>query len=135
MQQIKLQRVYHMPRVLEPDTLYVSEEFGIAGQLCACGCGNKTITPLGPTDWELTIKNGKPTLEPSIGNWPLPCQAHYFIREGAILWSSQWTEEEIIACRKREMSRREVYYKNLQIKPQKRSLLRGIFERILKIFR
>ncbi len=38
---ISLQRVHHMPKVLEPGILYVSEEFGAAAHLCACGCGVK----------------------------------------------------------------------------------------------
>jgi uncharacterized protein DUF6527 len=45
---ITLERVKYLPRELAPVILYVSEEFGVAGHLCACGCGNKVVTPLGP---------------------------------------------------------------------------------------
>ena len=42
-----------MPQDLRPGVLYVSEEFGAAAHLCACGCGEKVSTPLGPTEWSL----------------------------------------------------------------------------------
>ena len=38
---IKLQRVQYMPKDLKPGVLYVSEQFGAAAHLCACGCGSK----------------------------------------------------------------------------------------------
>ena len=50
---IELQRVHYMPKELKPGVLYVSEEFGAAAHLCACGCGAKIRTPLGPTEWTL----------------------------------------------------------------------------------
>ena len=49
MNTIKLERVQYMPKQLSPGILYVSEKYSVAGHLCACGCGNKVITPLGPT--------------------------------------------------------------------------------------
>src|SRR5687768_14613202 len=38
--QIQLVRVCYVPKVLEPHLHYVSEEFGAAVHLCACGCGS-----------------------------------------------------------------------------------------------
>jgi Family of unknown function (DUF6527) len=81
---IALRRVKYLPRELAPGILYVSEEFAVAGHLCACGCGNKIITPLGPSEWTFTERNGRPTLHPSVGNWQLPCRSHYIIDEGQI---------------------------------------------------
>ena len=115
-----------MPKQLEPGILYLSEEFGIAGHICPCGCGNKVITPLGPTDWLITIRKGKPSLYPSIGNWQLPCKSHYWIERGAIKWSYQWSEAEILQGRKREERQRELYYDNIQHK-KKESFLRRIW--------
>ena len=60
-----------MPQDLRPGVLYVSEEFGAAAHLCACGCGEKVSTPLGPTEWSLEETGGGPTLRPSVGNWQL----------------------------------------------------------------
>lgn len=50
---MELQRVHYMPKDLKPGILYVSEEFGAAAHLCACGCGMKVSTPLGPTEWSV----------------------------------------------------------------------------------
>lgn len=110
MSEIKLQRVVTMPRELAPGILYVSEEFGVAGHLCACGCGHKVIVPLGPAEWTFVEKSGHPTLSPSIGNWQLPCRSHYLIIDGRIVWAGQWTEAQVLAGRAREEARREVYF-------------------------
>ena len=50
---IELQRVEFMPKVLEPGILYFAEEYGAAAHLCACGCGSKIRTPIGPTWWAI----------------------------------------------------------------------------------
>jgi len=107
---IELQRVHYMPKELKPGVLYVAEEFGAAAHLCACGCGSKIRTPLGPTEWSLEETDRGPTLSPSIGNWQLPCHSHYFIICGEVTWAAKWTSEEIAAGRQREQERRRVYY-------------------------
>lgn len=78
----------YMPAELEPGKLYISERFGLAIHLCACGCGGKTVTPLGPGEWSLADNSGKITLRPSIGNWSLenPYHAHYLITDNRIEW-------------------------------------------------
>lgn len=67
---IKLERVHFMPKELHAGMLYVSEEFGAAAHLCACGCGAKIRTPLGPTEWSVEETSAGPTLRPrsAIGN-------------------------------------------------------------------
>ena len=110
---IKLQRVRYVPKVLEPGLLYVAEEFGAALHLCACGCGAKVSTPLGPTEWSLKETASGPSLHPSVGNWQLPCKSHYWISGGKIVWASQWTPEEIAAGQQAEDRRRRAYYEQL----------------------
>ena len=107
---IRLQRVHHMPKSLTSGVLYASEEFGTAAHLCACGCGTKIRTPLGPTEWKLEETNSGPSLYPSIGNWQLPCKSHYWIKRGEIIWSEEWTPEKIAAGLRYEQSRRGAYY-------------------------
>src|ERR1044072_8457033 len=97
---IQLVRVYYIPKVLEPGLLYVSEEFGAAVHLCACGCGAKVSTPLGPAEWVIQETAHGPSLRPSVGNWQLPCQSPYWICRGEIVWSDQWTNEQIRAGRR-----------------------------------
>lgn len=110
---IELQHVYYMPKELKPGVLYVSKEFGAAAHLCACGCGNKIRTPLGPTEWKLEETDSGPTLHPSIGNWQHACQSHYLIYRGKIIWSYKWTSEQIAAGRRNEEKRRRAYYDSL----------------------
>jgi Family of unknown function (DUF6527) len=109
----ELQRVRYMPKELKPGVLYVSEEFGAAAHLCACGCGSKIRTPLGPTEWALEETDGQPTLRPSIGNWQQACQSHYWIYRGEVIWSGKWTPEQIVAGRQDEEERRRAYYDDL----------------------
>lgn len=107
-----------MPKELEPGILYVAEEFGAAAHLCACGCGEKIRTPLGATEWSLDVTpDGRPSLLPSVGNWQKPCQSHYWIDRGEVLWSRKWTPDEIAAGRRREEERRESYFDNLYQRP------------------
>jgi hypothetical protein len=70
-----------IPEKLEENKIYISEEYKTAIHNCLCGCGEKTITPLGGGKfWEL-IKhnNGKISLIGSIGNYCFPCKSHYII--------------------------------------------------------
>jgi hypothetical protein len=90
MTKIKLKRVHYIPKDIEPGVLYISEEFGAAAHLCACGCGAKIRTPLGPTEWSFTETSFGPTLSTSIGNWRQTCQSHYFIRNGQVVWVSKY---------------------------------------------
>lgn len=69
----------------EAETLYVSMEYQTAVHLCACGCGIKVVTPLGPHDWVLTF-DGTVSLRPSVGNGQQACRSHYYIRQNQINW-------------------------------------------------
>lgn len=111
---IRLERVRTMPALLEQGVLYVSEEFGTAAHLCACGCGSKVRTPLGLTEWTFTDHPDGPSLDPSVGNWQRPCQAHYWIDRGEVEWSTQWTPQQIVAGRDAEVRRRDAYYSSLR---------------------
>ncbi len=111
--QIRVQHVQFVPNVLEPGILYVSKEFEIAVHLCACGCGSKVKTPLGPVDWSLRESRNGPSLYPSIGNWQHECRSHYWIRNGKVVRAPQWTPEQIIAGREAEKGRRTAYYEGL----------------------
>ena len=106
----RLQRVQSMPKALEPGVLYVAEHYGAAAHLCACGCGSKIRTPLGPTEWALEETPTGPTLNPSIGNWQKPCKSHYIIRAGDVIWAGRWNDAQIAAGRRREEQRREAYF-------------------------
>ncbi len=73
-----------IPDTLEQNTLYISRQYGTAIHLCACGCGAKTVTPLGDNDWKLIEKDGLVSLTPSIGNFQFPCKSHYYITDNKV---------------------------------------------------
>lgn len=129
---IELQHVHYIPGELKPGVLYVSEEFSTAAHLCACGCGSKIRTPLGPTEWFLEMSSRGPTLRPSVGNWQLPCQAHYWIYQGKIKWSARWTPKQIAAGRREEERRRCAYYEKLD--HQRGGFLRRVWDWVTSLF-
>lgn len=128
--EIKLQRVVQIPKALEQGVLYVSEEFQTAAHLCACGCGAKIRTPLGPTEWTFYDTPAGPTLYPSIGNWQLPCKSHYIIKRGQIIWAAEWSDDEIRAGRIAEELRREAYYDDLYRNKGRLRRIRNWFKKL-----
>ena len=94
--------VEFIPRELELNTIYVSIPFATAIHSCACGCGTRVVTPLSPADWRLIFDGRTISLEPSIGNWQFPCRSHYWIRHNRVVWSDDWSDEEIAEVRDRD---------------------------------
>jgi hypothetical protein len=99
-----------VPKKLEDGVLYVSLGHRSAMHSCCCGCRQEVITPFSPTDWKLTFDGVSISLYPSIGNWSLPCQSHYWIDEGAVRWSYQMTKSEIAAGRMWDRVNKARYY-------------------------
>lgn len=106
---VKPQFVEYVPKVLEPGVLYVSEKYKTASHLCACGCGEKVVTPLSPADWKLQINGGKVSLYPSIGNWNYACRSHYWIRNNLIVWSTGMSEQQIARVQTRDLADKARY--------------------------
>lgn len=73
---------------MEDGVLYVSTRYGTAIHLCACGCGQETVTPIDKTNgWALIESDsGTATLIPSIGNFQFPCRSHYWITDSRTVW-------------------------------------------------
>lgn len=91
-----------IPAELSIGKIYVNLGRTRAHHLCACGCGERVLTPLNRHEWQLTGTDLNPSLTPSVGNWNLKCQSHYWIRKGKIAWAPRWTPEEIAAGRAKE---------------------------------
>lgn len=106
--------VEFIPKVLEDGILYVSMTYATAAHNCCCGCGNKVITPLTPTDWKLIYDGESISITPSIGNWSFPCQSHYWIKHGKIKWSGQWSSGEIAAGRTRDRLAKKKQFKGVE---------------------
>jgi hypothetical protein len=102
--------VEFIPRELEANTIYVSIPYATAIHNCSCGCGNRVVTPISPTDWKLIFDGRSITLDPSIGNWSFPCRSHYWIRNNRVVWSDQWSDEEIDSVRKQDARATAAYF-------------------------
>ena len=79
--------VEYVPAELAEGVLYISIPYRTAVHRCACGCGNKVVTPISPADWQLSWDGDTVSLTPSIGNWGFLCRSHYWIKGGRIRWS------------------------------------------------
>jgi Family of unknown function (DUF6527) len=104
------QFVEFIPESLENGVLYISQRYSTASHKCCCGCGEKVVTPLRPTDWSLTIIDGSVTLHPSIGNWSYPCRSHYFIRRNRVVWAGAMSQQEINQGRAHDRAARKAYF-------------------------
>ncbi|MFI6066947.1 DUF6527 family protein [Micromonospora sp. NPDC051227] len=94
--------VDYVPSELADGTIYISVEYGTSVHACCCGCGHKVVTPLHPAQWKLTFDGESISLDPSVGNWNLPCSSHYWINRNRVLWADAWSEGRIAAGRRRD---------------------------------
>jgi hypothetical protein len=102
---IRPEYVEFVPRNLEQGVLYISKRYHTASHLCACGCGEKVVTPLSPADWRLhEDQAGLVTLHPSIGNWNHPCRSHYWIRSNRIQWAGTLTPAQIARVKAKDIA-------------------------------
>lgn len=99
-----------IPSELVEGILYISVEYGTVVHRCACGCRNKVVTPLTPTDWRMTYNGETVSLNPSVGSWNLPCKSHYWIEENEVVWAKRWSNEQIEFGRSAEKLAKEKYY-------------------------
>jgi hypothetical protein len=94
--------VEFVPPELKEGVLYISVRYATAVHKCACGCGNKVVTPISPAGWQMLFDGKTVSLTPSVGNWQFPCRSHYWIKSNKIRWAEEWTPEQIAAGRQRD---------------------------------
>lgn len=102
--------VEFIPEALRDGVIYISQKYRTATHRCACGCGSEVVTPLDPTGWSLWTNRRAVTLHPSIGNWSLPCRAHYWIRNGKVVWAASMTTQHIQIGRAADQRMRDRYF-------------------------
>jgi Family of unknown function (DUF6527) len=117
------------PPELKEGVLYVSMVYGSVIHKCCCGCGEKVVTPLGPTDWKLTYDGEAISLHPSVGNWSFRCQSHYWIRNNRVNWAKPMSRDQIAALRAGERTTRERYYDSRQGAATSRRLIASFVPR------
>ena len=125
---IKHEFVEFIPGQIEEGILYISMEYATAVHKCFCGCGMKVVTPLDPTDWEITFDGVTVSLYPSIGNWEFPCQSHYWIENNKVWRAKRWTKEQIAEGRALDRQRKgSPDIANGKSPGRKRGLLSNLF--------
>ena len=109
--------VESFPEPLVPGILYVSMEYGSVAHSCCCGCGAEVVTPLTPTDWNITYDGEAISLHPSVGNWTLPCRSHYVIRRDKVIAAPPWSEAQIAAERQRDRRAKARFFRQEDFSP------------------
>ena len=104
------QFVNYVPERLDDGVLYVSIEYATVVHRCLCGCGEEIVTPLTPTDWELSFDGESNSFAPSIGNWNLPCRSHYWIAKNRVRWAGRWSQSEIDQGRRLDRAAKTTHY-------------------------
>lgn len=99
---IKHEFVEFIPEVLSAGVIYVSIPYATASHSCFCGCGSRVVTPLSREGWSVTFDGESISLSPSIGNYGLPCQSHYFVRNDKVIWARHLSKKEIDADRRKD---------------------------------
>ncbi|MFT3793766.1 DUF6527 family protein [Flavobacterium sp.] len=99
-----------IPSELEEGVLYITVAYKTAVHLCICGCGNRVVTPITPTDWQFTFNGRTITLYPSIGNWNFECRSHYWIQENDIVMAPKWSQEQIERGRRNDAEEKEWFF-------------------------
>jgi hypothetical protein len=102
--------VENAPDALEDGVLYVSITHATVIHKCCCGCGEEVVTPLSPSDWQLTFDGKAISLYPSIGNWSYECRSHYWIKRNKASWAEDWSKEKIDYARAVDARVRAEYY-------------------------
>ena len=134
MMKMRLQHKFceYVPGNLQPGTIYITMEFGIAVHLGVCGCGQKVVTPFSPTDWKLIYDGETVSLDPSIGNWSFDCQSHYWIKKNQVIMSKRWNDHEINMNRQLDKEAKESHFKDAGEKSKTGTGFLSFITRILR---
>ena len=90
----KIEFVNRIPSILKDGILYVCIECNVIVHKCACGCGEKTVTPIDKENgWIMKYDGQTITLRPSIGNFSMNCKSHYYITENKVEWLERYTNK------------------------------------------
>ena len=89
----KVEFVDKIPSNLKDGILYVCISCNVIVHRCACGCGERTVTPIDKKyGWKMIYDRQSITLRPSIGNFSIPCQSHYYITENKVEWLESYLQ-------------------------------------------
>lgn len=91
----KVEIVDKIPYELKNGILYVCLRCNVIVHMCACGCGEKTVTPIDKKfGWVMKYDGQAITLKPSIGNFSIPCRSHYYITDNNVEWLDSYQQKD-----------------------------------------
>jgi len=123
--------VEFIPVELEESKLYISMKYSTTAHLCASGCGEKVVLPLHPAQWRLSYDGRTISITPSVGNWGIACQSHYWIRSNRVEWAPKWDSWRIDAGRTRDAKELETFFEQSKDAPARPTGLRHRVKRLL----
>jgi Family of unknown function (DUF6527) len=126
---LKHQFVEYIPDRLQPGMIYVSIPYATVAHTCICGCGNDVITPITPTDWQLTFDGESVSLYPSIGNWSFQCKSHYWITRNQVKSARRWSQKEIEAGRAEDRAAKKTYFEGVNASSEEKDIRVGKLKR------
>lgn len=135
MDSLRAEFVESVPDGLEEGVLYVSIAFRTTLHLCCCGCGNQVVMPLRPTAWSMSYDGETISMSPSVGNWSFPCRSHYWIGHGLVHWSTDWSDGQIAAGRRRTLAARGLATDPTSDGKSNPTATPSLFRRIVKLLR
>lgn len=126
--------VDYIPSEIEHGKLYVSMIYSTTVHLCASGCGEKVVLPLHPEQWRLTYDGEGVSMSPSVGNWGLACESHYWIRSNRIEWAGRWDAAKVDGGRFRDGRDLDTFYDSDDHpgRVEEPGIRRGLFRRIFR---
>ena len=84
-----------IPSNLDDGIMYICLNCNVIVHKCACGCGEKTVTPIDRNyGWIMKYDGQTVTLRPSIGNFSIPCNSHYYITENRVEWIEKYQNQK-----------------------------------------
>lgn len=102
--------VDNIPRELENGVIYISIKYCSIIHKCPCGCGSEIVTPIdAEKGWKLIFDGKSVSLYPSIGNWHLNCQSHYWIKNNKVIWAIETKDEKPAKKRKKKFSIKNLF--------------------------
>lgn len=116
----RIEFVDTIPKTINEGILYICVNCNVIVHKCACGCGEKTVTPLDKYNgWVMKYDGQSVTLRPSIGNFNINCKSHYFITENKVDWLDDNIDYEDIKDEKLNLMQKIINFLGCRKKDRK----------------
>jgi len=100
----RYQAVERIPKQLNANVVYHSEEYELGALLCACGCGHKVML-LVPDSHQIVSAGGWATVSPSIAVCDAPCKSHYYVTAGRVEWLPAFSDSMAASVMRGQIAR------------------------------